>query len=261
MSYEDPEGYDAFMGRWSARLAPRFLDFVGLGRNDHIADIGCGTGQLSAAVAERASGARIRGLDPSPPFVARAARRLAGAAAEFVVGDGQALPYGAREFDACLSFLVLQGVPDAERMLAEKCRVTRPGGWVAGAVWDFGAAMPLFGLLRAAVDDVDPAAARRRAPRRFATRAEFVALWTRAGLREIESAALEVTAAYENFEDFWRSYLVGATPTTAVVTAMAPDRRDRIAAHMRQALDLADDGQPFTLDATAWAVKGRPPLP
>ena len=30
MSYADPHGYERFMGRWSTRLAPLFLRFVGI---------------------------------------------------------------------------------------------------------------------------------------------------------------------------------------------------------------------------------------
>jgi len=37
-------GYDRFMGRWSAQLAPRFLDFARIFERGRFLDAGCGTG-------------------------------------------------------------------------------------------------------------------------------------------------------------------------------------------------------------------------
>ena len=58
MTYCNPAAYEPFMGRWSARLAPSFLHFAGVGDGQHVLDVGCGTGSLSRALVS--SGGAIR---------------------------------------------------------------------------------------------------------------------------------------------------------------------------------------------------------
>ena len=57
----DPDKYEHFMGRWSRRLAQPFLKFAGSKPGDRVFDVGCGTGILSLALAER--GAKVVGMD------------------------------------------------------------------------------------------------------------------------------------------------------------------------------------------------------
>jgi SAM-dependent methyltransferase len=68
----DPEQYEHFMGRWSRRLAGPFLDFSGIGGGDRVLDVGCGTGVLTAALAER--GSKAVGIDGSEAYLASARR-------------------------------------------------------------------------------------------------------------------------------------------------------------------------------------------
>ena len=79
----------------------------------------------------------------------------------FVVGDAQALDFSDATFDRAVSLLALNFVPDPAQALAEQIRVTRPGGLIAAAVWDYGDGMQ---MLRAFWDEAvaaDPAAASR----------------------------------------------------------------------------------------------------
>ncbi|RVC92361.1 SAM-dependent methyltransferase, partial [Mesorhizobium sp. M2A.F.Ca.ET.029.05.1.1] len=47
-------GYEQLMGRWSQRLAPKFIDFAGLAPGETILDVGCGTGSLTFELAKSA---------------------------------------------------------------------------------------------------------------------------------------------------------------------------------------------------------------
>jgi len=49
----DADEYEHFMGRWSRRLAGPFLDFAGVRPGDRVLDVGCGTGVITVALAER----------------------------------------------------------------------------------------------------------------------------------------------------------------------------------------------------------------
>ena len=63
----DPDVYEHFMGRWSHRLANPFLEFAGIRPGDHVLDVGCGTGVLTLALAER--GCTAVGSDASEPYL------------------------------------------------------------------------------------------------------------------------------------------------------------------------------------------------
>ena len=128
----DPSAYELSMGRWSRRLAGPFLDFAAIGAIGRVLDVGCGTGSLTSALAEFAPGAEIVGIDHSQAYVDHARATVPAAVRlTFEQGDAAALPYADGVFDAALSLLVLNFVPDAEKAASEMARVTKPGGVVA----------------------------------------------------------------------------------------------------------------------------------
>jgi ubiquinone/menaquinone biosynthesis C-methylase UbiE/DNA-binding transcriptional ArsR family regulator len=92
-----------------------------------VGDLGCGTGQVSAALAPFV--ARVIGVDNSAAMLQAARKRLQSCGnVEIRRGELEALPIGAAELDAATLMLVLHHVPDPERALAEIVRVLKPGG-------------------------------------------------------------------------------------------------------------------------------------
>ena len=85
--------YEQYVGRWSRRVAPLFLDWLGAAGGLAWVDVGCGTGALTAAILDGCSPASVVGVDPAPGFIASAREHL-GDRASFVVGDAGALPLG-----------------------------------------------------------------------------------------------------------------------------------------------------------------------
>jgi SAM-dependent methyltransferase len=90
-----------------------------------VLDVGCATGGLSIAIAERAR-AHVVGCDLSPSFLGHARRKSADV--EWVRGDAEALPFAASSFDRVLTSLLLHQVARPARALAEAFRVLRRGG-------------------------------------------------------------------------------------------------------------------------------------
>ncbi len=92
-----------------------------------VGDLGCGTGQVTEALAPFV--ARVVGVDESPEMLAAARGRLAGRSdVELRRGSLEALPVEDGEMDAAVVFLVLHYVVEPERALAEVARGLRPGG-------------------------------------------------------------------------------------------------------------------------------------
>jgi demethylmenaquinone methyltransferase / 2-methoxy-6-polyprenyl-1,4-benzoquinol methylase len=91
---------------------------------DRVLDACCGTGEL--ALAARAEGGRVTGLDFSQRMLERARRKTD--EVEWVQGDLLALPFGDETFDACTVGFGLRNVEDLDRALGELHRVLRPGG-------------------------------------------------------------------------------------------------------------------------------------
>src|SRR5215471_5234605 len=98
-------------------------------------EVGCGSGVLARWRARRTSGRnRISGVDINS-YLLREATALARqegleGAIEFREGNAEALPFRDNSFDVVMSVTVIEEV-DADRMLAEIVRVTKPGGRVA----------------------------------------------------------------------------------------------------------------------------------
>jgi methionine biosynthesis protein MetW len=61
----DHVGYERYMGRWSQRLAPLFVDWAGVTRGERVLDVGCGTGSLTLALADSGVAAAT-GLEGHP---------------------------------------------------------------------------------------------------------------------------------------------------------------------------------------------------
>ena len=91
---------------------------------DRVLDACCGTGDL--ALAARAEGGRVTGLDFSQGMLERARRKSA--EIEWVRGDVLAPPFEDGSFDACTVGFGLRNVADLDRALGELRRVLRPGG-------------------------------------------------------------------------------------------------------------------------------------
>src|SRR5215831_4802733 len=132
--FEVAEAYERQRGRSSRKLAPLFVDFVGV--QGEVLDVGCGTGALSFAIAKSERVSKIVGLDLSEAFLGFARSKTDDRRISFELGDAQNLPFSNASFDQCLALLVMRFIPDALKAVREMRRVTRPGGMVATAMWD-----------------------------------------------------------------------------------------------------------------------------
>ena len=125
----NPDQYDRFKAQ---RSAP-FHDLVALveppAPGSRVADLGCGTGELTAGLVGRWEPCELLGLDSSPAMLAEAERR-AGGPLRFVAGDLADPPLDG-PFDVLLANASLQWVPDHADVLARWTKSLAPGGQLA----------------------------------------------------------------------------------------------------------------------------------
>jgi SAM-dependent methyltransferase len=148
---------------------------------ERILDIGCGTGQLTAQLAE--SGADVTGLDRSAEMLAQARHNFPGLS--FELGDAASFTFP-EPFDAVFSNAVLHWVRDADAVAACVSRVLKPNGRF---VAEFGGKGNCAELIAAARSAGNALGRRVEHPWYFPGIAEYAAVLEAAGL-EVVSAML-----------------------------------------------------------------------
>lgn len=233
-NWTDSDVYEAFMGRWSEHLASPFLARVNLDPGAHVLDVACGTGVLTKALAE--AGARVIGVDASEGYLEGARLRRSHPNIAYEHGDVRQMRFDNNVFDAAVSTLALDVVPDVERVVAEMKRVTRPGGIVASAVTQFFGGMPAFDLVYNTGAVLESEVARMRSIR--AGRTQFwpngqAALWRKIGFADVTEAPLVVDCEYQSFADYWATFTNGPGSVTGMLMALSADARGAIEQHVR----------------------------
>jgi len=255
--WQEGSAYEGYVGRWSRRVAERFVPWVGVERGAAWVDVGCGTGVLTRVVVELASAASVIGIDPSPAFLRTARAALRDPRVEFVEGSGGALPLPDESADAVVSGLVLNFIPDLATALVDMRRVARREATVAGYVWDYAGEMQLLRKFWDAAISLDGAVTELDEGVRFpvcrpdALEEAFAA----AGFDEVEVAGIEVPTVFRDFDDYWTPFLSGVGPAPGYVASLDADARERLRDRLVDTLPREPDGT-IELIARAWAVRG-----
>ncbi len=244
--------YERFVGRWSRRLAPVFLRWLGVAPGGRWLDVGCGTGALTAAVAATADPRQVIGVDPAEGFLTAA---TAGGPVTFAAADAQALPIADESCDAVVSGLALNFVPDPARALAEFTRVARRNAVLAAYVWDYAEGMQMLRYFWDAAAELDPAAAELDEGRRFPLchKESLRRLWTDAGLSDVAVLPIEIATVFRDFDDYWQPFLGGQGPAPGYVATLPDESRQALRDLLRARLPAGT----IPLTARAWAVSGR----
>ncbi|MDH3281885.1 MAG: class I SAM-dependent methyltransferase [Gammaproteobacteria bacterium] len=263
-AFSNPAAYERWMGRWSARLAPAFVNFVDLPKGGHFLDVGSGTGALSAALLEAVEDSTVVGIEPAEAYVNYSRDRLPDDRVRFEVGDALAIPFEANSFDATLSLLILQELSDAPKALQEMRRVTRRGRCVAASQWNFNDGLPMLALFwDAVIETIGTDAARDAAadcmvvdyPDDDALRQ----LWRLAGLVDVEAKIQEIPMAFTSFDDYWTPFLSGVTATSSYVAKLDAAGAGALKDSLYAKVIGSRPDRPFTLNAQAWAIRGLVP--
>ena len=259
--FANAEAYERFMGRWSRMVAPQLLDFSNLPAQGRFLDVGSGTGALAFTLAERHPNAHVLGLDPSREYVEYASSKNPFSdRVSFEIGDAQRLHFGDASFDASLSLLVFNFIPDAGKAITEVRRVTKGGGRISAAVWDYGGEMRMLRVFWDAAVTVDRTAEPSDELHMQLCRAgELEALWKAAGLEHVTGRPLDIQMQFASFADYWDPFLLGQGPAGAYVARLDVQHRQALRAEVKRRLSLHSEESPFSLPARVWAVRGFVP--
>lgn len=220
-------------------------------------DVGCGTGALSQTILATSNPKTIEGIDRSDGFVAYARNKVNDRRVTFEVGDAQALPVESNPYDVAVSGLVLNFVPQPERMVSEMTRAVKQNGIVALYVWDYSGKMQLMRYFWDAAKAIDPAAADLDEGLRFpvCNPDALRDLFRNAGLNQVKTKAIDVETHFKDFDDYWNPFLGGQGPAPGYAMSLSEEKRAQLRERIRASLPFALDGF-IPLVARAWAVKG-----
>jgi SAM-dependent methyltransferase len=258
-SATDPIQYEHFMGRWSERLTGPFLTFAGVSPGSRVLDVGCGTGVLTKALAE--AGAIATGIDASEPYLGGARQHRPHPNITYELGDIRQMPFANGAFDASVSTLVLDVLPEVEEVVSEMRRVVRRGGVVASGVhdywgfsnfslvWDTGAVLDDgISRLRDANKAHPLVAANRQA-----------ALWRKLGLSEVTEIPVVVDCEYPSFADYWATFTAGQGRLSTLLKQLSGGLRSKIERHVRGGYLAGSPDGPRTFPMVIRAVRGVVP--
>ena len=232
-----------------------FLQWLGAPGKKSWIDIGCGTGGLTELIANTCEPDSIIGVDMAEGFIEIARDRVK--EADFRVESADKLSLPNDSVDYVVSALVLNFVPDAQSVLNEMARVTRPGGIVALYVWDYAGHMQimrnffdtaiLFDERSADFDDGKNAPICRPTP--------LINAFGSADLVDVSIKALDIPTAFKNFDDYWSPILGGVGSAPKYCVSLDEPIRNKIKNSLQEKLPTGPDGE-ILLAARAWTIKG-----
>jgi SAM-dependent methyltransferase len=249
--------YEPYVGRWSRPVAHEFLSWLAVSPGSRWLDVGCGTGALSQTILQLMAPAQVKGVDRSEGYVAFAQDHTQDERVQFEVGDAEALPVETATYDAAVSGLVLNFVPQPDRAVEEMSRVTEPGGVVAAYVWDYAGKMQLMRHFWNAAAALDSQALDLDEGRRFpvCNPRALAELFQAAKLQNVETRAIDIATDFKDFEDYWSPFLGGQGPAPSYARSLSEEQRAALRERIRSGLPFALDGS-IPLVARAWAVRG-----
>ncbi|MFD2091457.1 class I SAM-dependent methyltransferase [Blastococcus deserti] len=250
-------GYERRIGRYSMPLGVAFAEALGVRAGQRILDVGCGSGALTVALVTRCGTRGVVGVDPEEAGLRSCAGRAPGVA--LLRGVAERLPLASRAFDVVAAQLVLGLVDDPAAALAEMRRVCRPGGTVAGCVWDFAGGMTVLRAFWDAAVEVAPSATEHDQARaqRLTDPSSLAAAWHAAGLTGVAAEPIVVSATYADLEDLWQPLTVPDGGPGRFLALLTAAEREQIRGGLVGR--LGHPAGPFSLTARAWSVRGTVP--
>lgn len=222
-------------------FAERLLERARVAEGERVLDVATGTGVVARMIRRRRLPAsRVVGFDLTPAMVDVARSAPGGEDVEWVIGDGQELPFEDRSFDLVLCQQGLQFFPDPVAGAAQMRRVLADGGRALAACW----MVEPDSVFEQVVDvlrgfDADVAAGASQPFSMTAERLEQI--FREAGFGEVEVAQVSGEGVWPSAEQAVRTFMEG-TPLALMLGARERAEVERLRAQiLERAEGLTDD--------------------
>lgn len=251
------EVYERYVGRWSRLVARQFISWLDIPPGSLWLDVGCGAGAWTEAILDTAQPGRITGIDSSAKYIAYLSNKVGSRGASIEQGDARSLPVASGAYNAVVSGLALNFIPEPERVVAEMRRAAVPGGVVAAYVWDYAGKMQMMRHFWNAAVALAPEIAGLDQGRRFpvCNPGPLAELFHQAGLAAVEVRPVDIWTEFKDFDDYWLPFLGGQGSAPGYVGSLSEEGRAELRERIRSGLPFALDGS-IPLMARAWAVRG-----
>jgi|EndMetStandDraft_8_1072994.scaffolds.fasta_scaffold184531_2 SAM-dependent methyltransferase len=218
------DSYDRVFTPISDQAIPHMLAPLGDLRGKRVLDICCGSGHMTAALADK--GAAAEGIDFAPTMIAKASSRYP--AISFHQGDAEALDYPSNSFDHVVCCYGIMHLARPDLAIAEAYRVLKPGGTYVFTQWALDD--ELLTIVSAAVAEYGqpvelPA---EPPPMRFSEPEECRRALTAAGFGKIAVERIEIAWASNRPEALLDLIAGGTVRAAMMIEAQDPARQVRI---------------------------------
>jgi ubiquinone/menaquinone biosynthesis C-methylase UbiE len=204
------------------RFARMLLERAQIAPGERVLDVAAGTGVVSRTVAREGSPGRLVGYDLTPAMVEVGKNSPGGDRVEWVLGNGQELPFEDDSFDVVLCQQGLQFFEDPVAGTSEMRRVLGGGGRVLAACWDRDEGS-LFEVLVEVLGEFDEQLAQVAKTPFSMTPERFEEIFRAGGFEDVTIDRLEGEGVWPSAEQGVRTFLEG-TPIALFLAGVDPER-------------------------------------
>jgi SAM-dependent methyltransferase len=231
--------------------------------NDHVLDIGCGTGQTARQAAHTAQGGSALGVDISAPAIERA-RELARAEGignvTFERADAQVHRFPPERFDLGISRFGTMFFGDPGAAFANIRRALRPAGRLVMMVWQAPERNEWDAVIRRSLEGPEgPVAAASARPDPFSLADPLAVreLLEAAGFADVTFTDVREPVCYGPDVAAALKWVRGFACTSETLKRLDPIAEERALGRLREALAAHLSGDGVCFDSRAWIVSAR----
>jgi SAM-dependent methyltransferase len=222
------EGRD-FVETMNADLTAAMIDGLALSPGDAVLELGAGTGELAATIADAVGhDGRVMATDVAPGMV-ELVQRMATDRPQLraAVVDASDTGFESSSYDAAAARMVLMFLPEPQAALTDWHRVLRPGGRLAVAVWDapehntWLIALGMSAMIHGAVSGGPPT--EPGGVFSLGSTDALTAVVEAAGFSHVKAQTVSMQARYSSAEEHFARVSAMAAPLRNALAAASPE--------------------------------------